>query len=68
MKRLVIDLDGTITSNETSDYKNVSANDSVIKKIRDYSNQGFEIVIFSSRNMRTYDANIGKINIPEFKS
>jgi len=63
MKRLVIDLDGTITSNETSDYENVSANDSVIKQLRNYRDQGFEIVIFSSRNMRTYEANVGKINI-----
>lgn len=63
MKRIVIDLDGTITSAETSDYVNVAPNPAVIDAIRRYRDLGFEIVIFSSRNMRTYKGEIGKINV-----
>ena len=63
MKRIVIDLDGTITAHETSDYKNVAPNPAVIEALRGYQRQGFEIVIFSSRNMRTYEGEVGKINI-----
>jgi capsule biosynthesis phosphatase len=35
----------------------------VIKKLREYQQQGFSITIFTARNMRTYEGNIGKINI-----
>ncbi|GAA5216368.1 HAD hydrolase family protein [Corallincola platygyrae] len=63
MKRIVIDLDGTITAAETSDYKNVSPNLAVVNKLREYKAQGFEIVIHTARNMRTYEGNVGKINI-----
>ena len=63
MKRIVIDLDGTITAHETSDYENVAPNPGVIDALRGYQDQGFEIVIFSSRNMRTYEGEVGKINI-----
>lgn len=63
MKRIVIDLDGTITAAETSDYVNVTPNPEVIDALRRYRDQGFEIVIFSSRNMRTYNGEIGKINV-----
>jgi capsule biosynthesis phosphatase len=31
--------------------------------LRIYKCQGFEIAINSSRNMRTYDSNVGKINV-----
>ncbi len=63
MKRIVIDLDGTITAHETSDYANVAPNPQVIQRLREYRDQGFEIVIYSSRNMRTYAGNVGKINV-----
>lgn len=61
MKRLVIDLDGTITLGDTSDYHAVSPNLSVVEKVRQYKKLGFEIVIHTSRNMRTYEGNPGKI-------
>ena len=35
----------------------------VIEKLREYKAKGFEIVISSSRNMRTYEGNVGKINV-----
>ncbi|MCE0493751.1 HAD hydrolase family protein [Vibrio salinus] len=63
MKKLVVDLDGTITQADTSDYKNVSPRLDVIQQLRTYKEEGFEIVIFTARNMRTYEGNVGKINI-----
>jgi len=63
MKRIVIDLDGTITAHETSNYEDVAPNLRVIEALRRYKADGFEIVIFSSRNMRTYEGEVGKINI-----
>ncbi|MGF1706173.1 capsular biosynthesis protein [Enterovibrio baiacu] len=63
MRKLIVDLDHTITLGNTSDYKSVSPNIPVIKQLRNYKNQGFEIVISTARNMRTYEGNVGKINI-----
>lgn len=63
MKRLIIDLDGTLTQADTRDYENVSPRKSVIDTLKSYKEQGFEIVIATARNMRSYDGNVGKINI-----
>ncbi|GGP85052.1 HAD hydrolase family protein [Shewanella ulleungensis] len=63
MKKLVVDLDGTITLGDTSDYLNVTPNFDVIKKLQQYQNDGFSIVIATARNMRTYEGNVGKINV-----
>lgn len=63
MKRLIVDLDGTLTQANTSDYKNVLPQQDVIEQLRHYKQQGFDIVISTARNMRTYEGNVGKINI-----
>ena len=63
MKKLVVDLDNTITLGDTKDYNNVSPNLELIEKLREYRKNGFEIVINTARNMNTYKGNIGKINI-----
>lgn len=63
MKRLIMDLDNTISLTENGDYKNAEPIIEVIEKIKDYKAQGFEIVISSSRNMRTHNGNVGKINV-----
>jgi capsule biosynthesis phosphatase len=63
MKRLVFDLDGTLTHDDSSvGYAERRPNAAVVEKLRDYREQGFEIVICSSRNMRTYEGQVGKIN------
>lgn len=63
MKRLIIDLDGTLTKLDTEDYSNVAPRRDVIEKLEGYRSLGFEIVIATARNMRTFNANIGKINV-----
>lgn len=63
MKKLVVDLDGTITQADTNDYSNVAPDLDVIRQLRNYKALGFSITISTARNMRTYEGNIGKINI-----
>jgi capsule biosynthesis phosphatase len=63
MKKLIVDLDGTLTEANTSDYVNVLPNKGLIANLKKYKNKGFEIVIATARNMRTYEGNVGKINI-----
>lgn len=63
MKKIIVDLDGTITQANTSDYENVKPNQGVIKQLRHYKELGYSITIHTARNMRTYKGNVGKINI-----
>lgn len=63
MKKLVMDLDGTLTMSNTSDYKNVLPKENVINKLNEYKSMGYTITIFTARNMKTYEGNVGKINI-----
>ncbi len=63
MKRLVIDLDDTLTcSNPALSYADKEPNLPLVERLRDYKSLGFEIVIQTARNMRTYQGNVGKIN------
>jgi capsule biosynthesis phosphatase len=63
LKRLVFDLDGTLTHDDPqASYAERRPNAAMVEKLRAYRTEGFEIVICSSRNMRTYEGQIGKIN------
>lgn len=62
MKRLVMDLDDTICRTLDGNYQQSKPVDGIAERIREYKAMGFEIVINTSRNMRTYQGNIGKIN------
>lgn len=61
MKRLIFDLDETLCSTINGDYVNSTPIWPVIEKLREYKANGFEIAISTSRNMRTYAGNTGKI-------
>ena len=63
MKRLIIDLDDTLTIADGSDYANVAVRREVADRLVEYRAKGFEIVIYTARNMRTYSGNIGLINV-----
>ena len=63
IKRLIVDLDNTISYTIKGDYVNSKPIEQTINMLRKYHDEGWEIVINSSRNMRTYEANVGKINI-----
>lgn len=62
MKRLIVDLDDTICKTDNGDYANSFPRKEFIKQLHAYKSQGFEIVISTSRNVRTYEGNLGKIN------
>ena len=63
MKRLILDLDDTICFTVDGDYKNSKPNSAVIESMRAYKAQGFDLIISTSRNVRTYRGNVGKINV-----
>lgn len=62
-KVIVIDVDGTLADRcgPGQSYAEVSAVPSVVQKIRGLKEQGYWIILYTSRNMRTYDGNIGRI-------
>ncbi len=63
MKRLVVDLDGTLTIDDAElPYSDRLPNLPLIEKLQAYKAEGFEIIIHSARNMRTHKASVGKIN------
>jgi capsule biosynthesis phosphatase len=62
-KKLVIDLDDTISKTYNGKYTESKPIPVVIDKIREYKSLGYDIIIYSSRNMRTYNRNVGEINI-----
>lgn len=63
MKKIVIDLDGTITFDSPSAYSDKPINKDVLQTLRDYKSKGFAICIYTARNMRTYQGNVGQINV-----
>lgn len=62
MKRLIVDLDNTICHAANGDYANAEPLYGMIEKLTKYKADGFDIVIHTSRNVRTYEGNIGKIS------
>ena len=62
MKRLVVDIDDTITiDNSSINYANKKPNDSLVQKLREYKKAGFIITLFTARNMKTFEGDLEKI-------
>ena len=62
MKKLVVDIDNTICIADNRDYENAKPIQSVIDKVKALYNDGWYIILYTSRNMNSYDNNIGLIN------
>lgn len=62
--KLIFDIDGTLCPIKKKDelYENLVPNSDMIDKLREYKKNGAQIVLFTSRNMNSYNGNIGKIN------
>lgn len=60
----VFDVDGTLCPIKTKEerYEDLIPYANMVEKLRHYKNEGAKIVIFTSRNMNSYDGNIGLIN------
>ncbi len=61
---LIIDVDGTLCpiKRREEQYEDLIPYGVMVEKIRSYHNEGAKIVLFSSRNMNTYNGNLGLIN------
>lgn len=63
VKKLIVDMDDTISVTEHGDYVNSKPVLETINRLKEYKAAGFQIVIHSSRQMRTYEGQVGKINV-----
>jgi len=61
---LIVDIDGTLCELKSSGqtYAEVAPRQELIVRLREYRSKGYRILLFTSRNMRTYNSNIGLIN------
>ncbi len=62
-KTIVVDIDGTLCplKKPTEEYKDLVPFVEVIFKLKEYRRNGFEIILHTSRNMRTYNGDVTKI-------
>jgi capsule biosynthesis phosphatase len=60
----VFDIDGTIcpVKKKTEEYIDLIPYQDIVDKMREYKEGGARIVLFTSRNMNSYQGNIGMIN------
>lgn len=61
----VFDIDGTICpiKKKTENYQDLVPYPEVVEKMRQYHDEGARIILYTSRNMNSYNGNIGKINV-----
>lgn len=61
----VFDIDGTLCPLKKKDqkYEDLVPYPDMVEKIKEYKKNGAKIVFYTSRNMNTFDSNIGKINV-----
>ena len=60
----VFDIDGTICPIKQKDekYEDLVPYSNVVEKIRYYKSNGAKVILYTSRNMNSYNGNIGLIN------
>jgi capsule biosynthesis phosphatase len=64
IKKIICDLDNTITIEDSGfSYIDKMPNIELIEKLRLYQRDGFEIIIHTARNMRSYNGDLSRINI-----
>lgn len=61
MVTIVLDVDGTLCELGGNDYADAVPRLEVIKRLRHFRGQGAYICLYTARNMRTYNGNLGKI-------
>jgi capsule biosynthesis phosphatase len=61
---LVVDIDGTLCElrKEGQPYSELMPQAKVVDKLREYQANGYRILLYTSRNIRTYNGNLGLIN------
>lgn len=63
-KAIVMDIDGTLCHIKSKEqkYSDVEPIYGVLNKLKEYKEKGYYIIFYTSRQMRTYEGNVGKIN------
>ena len=62
--RIIVDVDDTITIHKSADsYDAKQPNMAVVEKLREYQSRGFEIILYTARNMYTHKGDLSKINL-----
>ncbi len=63
-KVIVMDIDGTLCPIKSSnqEYQDLCPYSDMVEKLKEYHEMGFYIILNTSRNMRTYNGNVGLIN------
>ncbi len=61
---LVVDIDGTLCEIKSADqsYDDLIPNPEMIVRLREYQQKGYQVLLFTSRNMNTHKNNLGLIN------
>lgn len=61
---LVVDIDGTLCDIKTANqsYDELTPRPHIIERLREYQSRGYRILLFTSRNMKTHNHNLGLIN------
>lgn len=61
---LIFDVDGTLCpiKGKGQEYIDLVPDTKMVEKVKEYKREGARIVLFSSRNMKTYGGNLGLIN------
>ncbi|WP_410677910.1 HAD family hydrolase [Citrobacter europaeus] len=62
-RSIVFDVDGTLCPirNPDEDYSELEPFEDMISLLREYKAKGFYIILYSARNMNTFQGNIGRI-------
>lgn len=63
-RAIIMDVDGTLCEirENGQTYDEVAPRTDVIERLREWRARGFTIVLHTSRNMATFEGNIGRIN------
>jgi capsule biosynthesis phosphatase len=57
-----MDIDGVLARKDDVDYSDRELDEEVYEQLQEYRERGFTIVLYTARNMNTYDGQVGKIN------
>ena len=62
--RLIVDIDGTLCpiKKKEQEYIDLVPYSSMVNKLKEFHNQGVKITLFTSRNMNSFNGNLGLIN------
>lgn len=64
MNSMIFDIDGTLCpiKNKEEKYEDLVPYSLMVEKVRELKNSGFKIILFTARNMKTYNGDLKLIN------